>query len=134
MRRKASHVCAYITSVFFYQNYVTSGNPKRYERVCDGKHPSVGLSKHSAHVWLEEVERSAWKDAGKMAMDVKNRDAFYSSPDYCNIYSSQAVNYGDGGQYFPHISGKIDPFSKWSMRWAGSDAVHIIGVALGAVS
>ncbi|XP_056590139.1 zinc finger matrin-type protein 3 [Triplophysa dalaica] len=46
-----------------------------------------------------------------MAMDVKNRDAFYSSPDYCNIYSPQAVNYGDGGQYFPHISGP-DPILK----------------------
>lgn len=94
----------------------------------------MGLSKHAAHVWLEEVERRAWKDAGKMAMDVKNRDAFYSSADYCNIYSSQAVNYGDGGQYFPQMSGKTELFSKWLMHCAGSDAVHIICVALGAVS
>ncbi len=49
----------------------------------------------------------AWKDAGKMAMNVKNRDAFYPSADYCDIYTSQPVNYGDCSHYFPRITGKI---------------------------
>ncbi|XP_051966845.1 LOW QUALITY PROTEIN: zinc finger matrin-type protein 3-like [Xyrauchen texanus] len=40
-----------------------------------------------------------------MAMNVKNRDAFYSSADYCNIYSSQPVNYGDCSHYFPRMAG-----------------------------
>ncbi|XP_051957597.1 zinc finger matrin-type protein 3 [Xyrauchen texanus] len=40
-----------------------------------------------------------------MAMNVKNRDAFDSSADYCNIYSSQPVNYGDCSHYFPRMTG-----------------------------
>ncbi|KTF78055.1 hypothetical protein cypCar_00015914 [Cyprinus carpio] len=46
-----------------------------------------------------------------MAMNVKNRDAFYSSADYCNIYSSQPVNYGDCSHYFPRMTGP-DPVLK----------------------
>nr|XP_055039477.1 zinc finger matrin-type protein 3 [Misgurnus anguillicaudatus] len=46
-----------------------------------------------------------------MAMDVKNRDAFYSGADYSNIYNSQTVNYGDCSQYFPRLSG-ADPVLK----------------------
>lgn len=105
------------------------GNPDRFESVWDSEHPSVGPAKHAAHVWLEEVERRAWKDAGKMAMDVKNRDAFYSSTDYCNIYTSQTGNYGDGGQYFPQMSGNVKIRLR-KMHCAGSDALHIICVAL----
>ncbi|XP_016089013.1 zinc finger matrin-type protein 3 [Sinocyclocheilus grahami] len=46
-----------------------------------------------------------------MAMNVKNRDAFYSSADYCNIYSSQPVNYGDCSHYFRRMTGP-DPVLK----------------------
>ncbi|KAI4899169.1 hypothetical protein NFI96_031708, partial [Prochilodus magdalenae] len=59
-----------------------------------------GGAKHESRVWLEEV-RQLLKDARKMAMNVRNRDAVYPSADYCSTYSLHPVTYGNGSHYFP---------------------------------
>ncbi|TRY64853.1 hypothetical protein DNTS_028721 [Danionella cerebrum] len=46
-----------------------------------------------------------------MAMNVKNRDAFYSGADFCDIYSPQVATYRDCSHYFPRITGP-DPVLK----------------------
>ncbi|KAG7488110.1 hypothetical protein MATL_G00031250 [Megalops atlanticus] len=40
-----------------------------------------------------------------MAMNVKNRGAYYQSNDYCRTYSTQPVHYGNSSHYFPRLPG-----------------------------
>ncbi|XP_035270512.1 zinc finger matrin-type protein 3 [Anguilla anguilla] len=40
-----------------------------------------------------------------MAMNVKNRGAYFQSNDYCRNYSSQAIHYGNNNHFFPRLPG-----------------------------
>ncbi|KAJ8278582.1 hypothetical protein GJAV_G00089140 [Gymnothorax javanicus] len=40
-----------------------------------------------------------------MAMNVKNRGAYFQSSDYCRDYNSPAISYGNSGHYFPRLPG-----------------------------
>ncbi|XP_076879544.1 zinc finger matrin-type protein 3 [Brachyhypopomus gauderio] len=40
-----------------------------------------------------------------MAMNVRNRDAFYQSADFCSAFNLQPITYGNSRHYFPRIPG-----------------------------